>query len=106
MTKATPTAAAVLVGLRLTHALRAALWWCGLPQVPAHLLTAKSESVLTPEERSRGLAVHPFVPSAEPTTAAAFLPGTPQDLMARGDVAKVPYIAGINSLEAGFMLSE
>lgn len=70
------------------------------------MLTAKSESVLSAEERSRGLGVHPFVPSAEPATASAFLPGMPGDLMARGDIAKVPYIVGINSLEAGSILSE
>ncbi|XP_034249553.1 liver carboxylesterase 2-like isoform X2 [Thrips palmi] len=76
-----------------------------LQQVPAHVLAAKSESVLTAEERSRGLAVHPFVPSPEATTSAAFLPGMPHELLARGDIAKVPYIVGINSLEAGFMLN-
>ena len=61
---------------------------------------------LSTEERSRGLAVHPFVPAAEPPGPAAFLPATPQELMAGGDLAAVPYITGINSLEAGFMLSE
>lgn len=69
------------------------------------MLTAKSESVLTPAERSRGLAVHPFVPSVE-ATDGSFLPGEPQELLARGDVAAVPYISGVNSLEAGFMFSE
>lgn len=70
------------------------------------MLTAKSEMALTAEERSRGLAVHPFVPSVEPPGPAAFLPAAPHLLMVRGDLAPVPYITGINSLEAGFMFSE
>ncbi|KAK3923920.1 Pyrethroid hydrolase Ces2e [Frankliniella fusca] len=77
----------------------------GLRQLPASVINARSESVLTDAERARGLAVHPFVPSAEPDQPGAFLPATPQELVYRGRAAPVPYITGVNSLEAGFMLN-
>lgn len=73
--------------------------------LPGKVINSMSESVLTDEERSRGLAVHPFVPTAEQDEPGAFLPATPQELVYRGMSAPVPYITGINSLEAGFMMN-
>lgn len=76
-----------------------------LRQLPATVINSRAESVLSAAERSRGLAVHPFVPAEEPAAPGAFLPGSPNDLMVRGGALDVPYITGINDLEAGFFLN-